>query len=111
MADIKPGTLMVITGNASGHYFNIGETVRVVAEAAGTIHNCENLDGGDYWYVSESDMKPLEAPAEKSKRYLVIDGFGWSIHDALEEIPDNSHNVFEIAHELVKKVTWEKKDA
>lgn len=50
---------------------------------------------------------------DKPKRYFVSDSdeVNWDIRDSLDDIPDWADRVWELGDELVKRVTWEKKDA
>lgn len=72
----KVGDLAKITGNCNRHWFKIGETVRLKEYLGGMNHawKAEYLDGRDWWYVCESDMKPYKPTIMPQKIVITTDG-------------------------------------
>ena len=76
----RPGMLVKITGNTNGHRFSIGETVRLVEQSYAAEWAAEDLDGYDWWCVTECDMEPIESVKDKSeptKLYCIKDYDEW----------------------------------
>ncbi len=54
----KKGDVVEIIGNCCrSHEFKIGENVRIV-QVLEDYYKAEYLDGSDFWYVLEEDIKP-----------------------------------------------------
>lgn len=53
----KEGDIVVVTGNSNEHEFEIGELVRIEEFDNSGEHRVEYLDGHDYWWVLESEMR------------------------------------------------------
>lgn len=72
----KSGDLVTITGNSNGHWFKAGEIVRLKRNCGGELHvwTAEYLDGSDFWYVRESDMKPFKPAIMPQKIVITTDG-------------------------------------
>lgn len=72
----KSGDLVTITGNHNCHEFSIGETARLKRNCGGEFHvwMTEYLDGHDFWYVRESDMKPFKPAIMPQKIVITTDG-------------------------------------
>ena len=69
----KSGDLVKITGNCNGHWFKIGEIVRLKYRLE-SFWAAEYLDGHDWWNVHESDMTPTKATAMPQKIVVTTDG-------------------------------------
>ena len=59
MSKFKVVDIAIVAGNTNRHYFDIGENVRITSLNSKS-YECEYLDGHDYWYVMECDLKPLK---------------------------------------------------
>lgn len=70
----KSGDLVKITGNSNHHEFSTGETVRLKQKCRDGVWTAEYLDGRDYWYVNESDMKPAKPATMPQKIIVTTDG-------------------------------------
>lgn len=60
------GDIAIVTGDSEGwhHRFEVGTEVcitQVDVVDGGRILRCEHLDGSDYWWVAEADLKPKAA--------------------------------------------------
>lgn len=56
------GDRVEIVANAHGHKFEIGETVRIKEPYDSVLfdYKAESLDGRDWWFVANSDLKLIE---------------------------------------------------
>lgn len=72
----KSGDLVTITSNNNNHDFSMGEIVRLKRNCGGEHHVwvAEYLDGHDFWYVHESDMKPFKTTIVPQKIVITTDG-------------------------------------
>lgn len=69
----KSGDLVMIAGNSNGHWFKIGETVRLKYRVE-NFWAAEYLDGHDWWNVRESDMAPAKPATMPQKIVVTTDG-------------------------------------
>jgi len=93
------GDIIRITGQESGHEFEIGNTARITKIASKHVVVAERLDGSDYWYISPNDFT-VEIPVEE-------------INKDLERKPDpmlhlSAHDVDEIVikQTVTDKTSW-----
>lgn len=72
----KSGDLVKIAGNNNNHDFSMGEIVRLKHNCGGEhrVWVAEYLDGHDFWYVLESDMKPYKPTIMPQKIVITTDG-------------------------------------
>ena len=72
----KSGDLVKIAGNNNNHDFSMGEIVRLKHNCGGEhrVWVAEYLDGHDFWYVLESDMKPFKPAIMPQKIVITTDG-------------------------------------
>lgn len=72
----KSGDLVKIAGNNNNHDFSMGEIVRLKHNCGGEhrVWAAEYLDGHDFWYVLESDMKPYKHTIMPQKIIVTTDG-------------------------------------
>jgi hypothetical protein len=65
MAKFKKGDKVVITGNTSGHGFNIGDTVEICSLGLGSNYNARNAKAS--WYVNVVDCKLANSVTPKTQ--------------------------------------------
>lgn len=55
------GEIVEIIDNVTGHEFAEGQHVRIVdVDSKGEVQSAESLDGEDYWYIANEDIKKIE---------------------------------------------------
>ncbi len=54
----KVGDIAQVAGNISRHFFNIGDSIRIIEVDIDCQleYTAEHLDGSDYWHLSEKDL-------------------------------------------------------
>lgn len=55
------GQIVEVFDNTCGHFFEIGEKVRVrTVEPDGAVDSCEHLDRRDHWFLDNDDIRHLQ---------------------------------------------------
>lgn len=61
MIKYEVGDIVEVIDNVTGHYFEIGDKVRVRSIFNdGTIDSCEHLDKSDHWYVDNEEVRHIQ---------------------------------------------------